>query len=335
MSIQSAAARAKRASLASYTLRRTAFTVQRFEVLARSGKPRRPICLVYGNCQAEPVRALLASSAEFTDAYEVVRIPAVHEVRASQMARFERIFRAASLILTQPVKDGYRGLPLGTDELLAQAARDCNVIRFPALYYDALYPLQIYVHVDGGPALSAPMTEYHDLRTLCAATKGLPTEATVRWVSEYRPPDAALHAAAEHASAMIRHYESGTDVRVLDSIISPQAHARSFFTVSHPARVVLQRIADGIQEVLGFKPVSNGHDGREPLGLFRTPLEQPVIDALGLATEPSVDWIIKGKPVSTDDVVRCHLNWYRQRPDVVQAGLSEHADRIAEFGLLR
>ena len=262
-------------------------------------------------------------------------MPAVHEVSASQIPRLQRVFRAASLILTQPVKDGYRGLPLGTNELIALAPRSCKVIRFPALYYDALYPLQVYVHVDGGPALSAPMTVYHDLRTLCVAAKGLSAEAAVRRVSEYRLPDDALRAAAERASAMIRHYESGTDIRVLDCIVaSPQAHARSFFTVSHPARFVLQRIADGIQDILGFKPARDGHHNGEPLGVFRTPLEQPVIDALGLAAEPGGDWIIKGKRVSTADVVRVHVDWYRQHPDVVQAGLGEHADRIAAFGLL-
>jgi hypothetical protein len=334
MSIHSAASRAKQARLASYTLRRASYTVRRFGVPARARR-RRPLCLVYGNCQAEPVRALLASSAEFADGYEAVRIPAVHEVSASQIPRLQRVFRAASLIVTQPVKDGYRALPIGTDELTALAPRDCNVIRFPALYYDALYPLQVYVHIDGGRALSAPMTVYHDLRTLCAAAKGSSAEGAVRRVSEYRPPETALHAAAERASAMIRHHESGTDIRVLDSIIAPpDAHARSFFTVSHPSRFVLQRIADSVQDILGFTPASGALGNGEPLGVFRTPLEQPVIDALGLTSEPTADWIIKGKRVSTADVIRLHLDWYRRRPDVVQAGLSEHADRIAAFGLL-
>jgi Polysaccharide biosynthesis enzyme WcbI len=310
--------------------------MRRSEALARGGKPRRPICLVYGNCQAEPVRALLASSAEFADAYEAVRLPAVHEVSASQVPRFQRMFRAASLIVTQQVKDGYRGLPLGTGELIGLAPNDCRVIRFPALYYDALYPLQVYVHVDGPPPVPAPMTVYHDLRTLCTAANGLCAEAAVRWVSEYGPPETALHAAAERAAAMVRHYESGADIRVLDTIIArPQAHARSFFTVSHPARFVMQRIADGVQDILGLTPSSDVHANREPLGLFRTPLEQSVIDALGLAAEPASDWIIKGKRVSTADLVRLHVDWYRQRPDVVRAGLNEHADRIAAFGLLR
>src|SRR5947209_3264787 len=99
MSIHSAAARVGQAALASYALRR-------FEILARGGKPRRPLCLVHGNCQAEPIRALLASSAEFANRYEAVRIPGVRQLRAPQMAKVRRVCRLASLIVAQPVKDG-------------------------------------------------------------------------------------------------------------------------------------------------------------------------------------------------------------------------------------
>jgi hypothetical protein len=147
------------------------------------------------------------------------------------------------------------------------------------------------------------MTVYHDLRMLRAAATGLCAEAAVRWVSEYRAPETALHAAPEQAAAMTRHYESGTDIRIFDTIIAPpQAPARSFFTVSHPARFAMQRIADGVQDILGFTPASDVHANREPLGLCRTPLEQSVIDALGLAAEPAWDRIIKRKRVSTADV---------------------------------
>ena len=305
-------------------------------MLARAGKPARPLCLVYGNCQADPVRGLLANSAEFAASYEAVRIPAVHEISASQIPRLHRLFRGASLIVAQRVKDDYRGLPLGTDQVVALAPRGCSVIRFPALYYDALYPLQVYVHVDDRLSVPAPRTDYHDLRTLCAAAKDLTVEAAVRWVGQYRPPEAALHATAAQAAAMIRHYEGMSDVRILDRIIAPpRAHARSFFTVSHPARFVLQAIADSVHEILGFARASDVHGAREPLGLFRTPLEQPVIDALELASEPAPDWIIKGKRVSTADVVRLHLHWYRQHPNIVEAGLREHAGRVTAFDLLR
>jgi hypothetical protein len=327
MPSDSATARAMKAARARYTLRR-------FEVLARGGKPRRPLCLVYGNCQAEPIRALLASSDQFARSYDAVPIPAVHEITASQTARLRRVLRAASLLIAQPITEGYRGLPLGITEVAACTPRDCRVVRFPALHYDALYPLQVNVHVGERLTVSTPKTVYHDLRTLCAAARGLSADAAVRWVSEYRPPEHALRAAASQAAAMIRARESATDVHIFDRIIaSPQEHGRSFFTVNHPARFVLRRIASRLLDILEFPQQPDDHHG-EPLGVFRTPLEQPVIDALGLVARPAPDWIIKGKRVPTADVVRLHLDWYRQHSNAMRHGLSEHAERIAAFGLL-
>jgi hypothetical protein len=337
MSIRSLATRAKQAAVVAYDLRRASYTQRRFESLARSGKRTRRLCVVYGNCQAEPVRALLASSPEFAENYEAVRIPAVQDVTAPQLARLQRIIRGTSLIVAQPIKDRYRGLPLGTDEIVALASRECRVIRFPALYYDALYPLQAYVHTEGGPSVPAPVSVYHDLRTLCAAAQGLSTDMAVTWVGEYRPPEDAVRVAAERARASIRSRESATDVRVYDwVVVPPGANPRSFFTVDHPARFVLQRMANAVLDLLGLagSADADADGGREPLRQFQTPIEQPIIDALGLGCAAVADWIINGERVSAADVARAHLEWYRARPDLVRAGLAEHAERIAAFGLM-
>lgn len=326
--MRSVAARAKQATWSAYMLRR-------FDALARGGRRERPICVVYGNCQAEPVRVLLSRSTAFAAMYETVRIPAVHEITEHQTARLERLLPMISLIVGQPIKDGYRSLPLGIDEIIALAPGDCRVIRFPALYYDALYPLQAIVHVDGRRAVPAPVTIYHDLRTLSAAAKGHSAEAALRWVSRYDPPGTALRAAAEHAAAWVRERESTTDIRVLDWMTArPQAHARSFFTVNHPARFVLEHMVRGIHRALGLLSSGESFGNGEPLGTFRAPLEQPVIDALELPSHASPDWIIKGKAVASSEVARLHLAWYRKHPTVVSAGLREHAERIATFGLL-
>lgn len=314
---------------------RAAWSLRRFELLARGLKPRRPICLIYGNCQAEPIRALLAGAPEFAERYEAVRIPPVHLISASQVAKLHRVVRVASLIVAQPIKDAYRGYPLGTGEVLALAPDDCRVIRFPVLYYDALYPFQVNLHIDGRHAVQAPTTMYHDLRTLCAAAKGLRADAALQWMSEYRPPDGALRGIAEKAVATLRERQSTSDITAIDSIITaPGRQAQSFFTVNHPAGFVLERIACSVRAILGSATASDARQSREPLGVFRTPLERPVIDALGLASEPAPDWVIKGKRIPAADVVRLHLRWYQRHPHVVEAGLLEHSQRIEGLRLL-
>jgi len=329
MSIRSVAVGAMRAARTSHSLRR-------FDALARGGKTRRAVCLVYGNCQAEPIRALLERVPEFADSYEAVQIPPVHLIRDPEIAKLQRVFGTASLVIAQPIKDGYRGLPLGMREMVAFAPRDCELIRFPALHYDALYPFQVDVHIRGRQAIQAPLTMYHDLRTLCAAAKELSAADAARWVSHYSPPASRLLGLAEQAAARIRNRASATDIPALDAVITAaDGHARSFFTVNHPARFVLAHLADGVCASLGFITAEAPRSGREPLGVIRTPLESAVIDALGLAGDTVPDWVIKGKRIANADVVELHLDWYRRHREVMRSGLREHAERIADFGLLK
>ena len=212
------------------------------------------------------------------------------------------MLQATSVIVAQQIKAGYRGLPLGTEEIVALAPRNCTVIRLQALHYDALYPYQFNLRDDSLRDVPAPLTAYHDLRALCAAAKGLSAETAVRWISEYRPPEAALRAAAEQAEALIRDRERTTDISIAESVVAPpRAHGPSFLTVNHPTRFVLQRTARAIQHILGLDATIDAGDAQgapEPLGRFRTPLEQPVVDALRLACEPTSDWIIRGKRLS-------------------------------------
>lgn len=309
-------------------------TLRRFASLARGGKPRRPLCLVYGNCQAEPIRVLLASSPEFAARYETIRIPAVHEINAVQLRMLERLLRSTSLLIAQPIKEGYRQMSLGLHEILRYTPPSCQVIRFPNLRYDALYPFQAAVLTGNWNAASVPVTvRYHDLRTLCAAARRFSVEAATRWLSDYQPPKAVLKDIGDESAARLRRRESRADIRVFDWLLTgPERHARSFFTHNHPARVVLDRIANSVISRLGLAGGTLGD--AEPLGIWRTPLERPVVDALGLRCEARPDWIINGRPIVTIDLLQRHMNWYRRHPEIVQAAVNEHGERAAALGLL-
>ncbi|WP_241490615.1 WcbI family polysaccharide biosynthesis putative acetyltransferase, partial [Microbacterium testaceum] len=68
--------------------------------------------VVVGNCQAESLRLVIAS-----EALPAIRIPAVHELTATDAARLHDVLARASFLVAQPVRDDYRGLPLGTAQL--------------------------------------------------------------------------------------------------------------------------------------------------------------------------------------------------------------------------
>ena len=143
----------------------------------------RRLCVVYGNCQAEGLGDVLSSSPAFAEEYRVAAIPAVHMLSSSELRDLEQLIAGASLIVAQPVRPGYRGMGLGTDEVTAAAPSGCRVIRFPVLYYQGLFPFQAFVHHGGDNGrshVSAPVTgRHHDLRLLGCAAQGMDRDATM------------------------------------------------------------------------------------------------------------------------------------------------------------
>ncbi len=126
---------------------------------ARDG---RPLGVVHGNCQAEALRVLLAGSPTFP--WQLVRVPPAHELAAEDLPALDRLLGDCTLLLAQPVRDGYRGLPLGTSEVAARLAPGAQVVRWPVVYDAGVLPWQAIVRAADGA--EPPVVPYHDLRTL-------------------------------------------------------------------------------------------------------------------------------------------------------------------------
>ena len=293
---------------------------------------------MYGNCQAEGLGQVLSSSPAFATEYRVAAIPAVHMLSSSELLALEQLVAGASLIVAQPVKPGYRGMGLGTDEVTAAAPSGCRVIRFPVLYYQGLFPFQAFVHHggDSGRAhVNAPVTgRHHDLRILGCAAQGMEPDAAVEWLRSYAPDEAAVREIAENAAAEIRRRERDTDIPVFERIVSsPASHAGSFFTVNHPSRLSLRHVSEAIHEELGLPFEDLGTE--EPLDTFRTPLDEHVLKALGLPMNGRTEWVVDGEHVPTETLVAAHLGFYRERPEVVRAALREHVRRLRRLAVLK
>ena len=67
---------------------------------------------------------------------------------------------------------------------------------------------------------------------------------------------------------------------------------------------------------------------------FRTPLDEPVLKALGLPRNGRTDWVVEGEHVPTETLVEAHLDFYRERPEVVAAALREHVRRLRRLAVL-
>lgn len=272
----------------------------------------RPLAVVHGNCQAEALRALLAGSHGF--GWQCVRVPPVHELTSDDLGPYDRLLGAATLLVSQPVGPGYRGLPLGTAEVGARLAPGGQIVRWPVIRDAGLHPWQAIVRAADGA--EPPVVPYHDLRTLTGRT----------------PVQPDLVAAATHSRAeLARREQRDCDVAVSDLL--PGLGAQAVHTLNHPGNALLIGLAHRVQSALD-QPADAADPGRELLGGVRAPLELAVLSALGLDLEAARPyWLVGNEVVSARAVVETQRRWYATRPDVVAAGLARYADRLALLGL--
>ena len=274
----------------------------------------RPLGLVHGNCQAEALRVVLAGAAGLP--WQLVRVPPVHELVAEDLPALDALLAQSTLLVAQPVRDGYRGLPLGTVEVAARLAAGASVVRVPVVRDTAVHPWQAIVRVPDGA--EPPVVPYHDLRTLTGRS----------------PVDPDLPAAAAASRAELARREAA-DCDVAVSDLLPSFGVDAVHVLNHPGNGVLVALARRVQEALGT-PVDAADPGRALLGGIRAPLERDVLAWLGLDVALAREhWLVGGEPVAASTVVAAQRAWYATRPDVVAEGLRRYADRLPLLGLSR
>ncbi|ANY08885.1 WcbI family polysaccharide biosynthesis putative acetyltransferase [Pseudonocardia sp. HH130630-07] len=285
-----------------------------------SAPPPGPLALVWGNCQAESLRVLLATVPDLP--FAPVRIPPVHEIVDADLPHLRRVLARTALLASQPVRDGYRGLPLGTAEVGAALPGGARVVRWPVVRHPALHPWSAIVRHPDDPSLVPPPVPYHDLRALAAAAGRRPGGA---------PPARALREVGERGVAELARREARScDVGVADAIASFGADAAH--TLNHPGNGVLRLLADRVLGAAGV-PAASGDPGRELLGGLRAPLRPDVVGALGLSAVPRPHWLAGEVQIPEARVHDEQRHWYRDRPGWVEAGLRRHATTLEILGL--
>ena len=265
--------------------------------------------VVLGNCQAESLRLVMdAEDRRF------IRVPPVHEMTADDARRLHEVVAAAHTVVTQPVRDDYHDLPLGTRQVAA--ATTARVLTVPPVRFAGLHPFQAAIRVPGVDE-DPPLVAYHDVRTLAAAA-GLPVASALA-------PD-AVRAVGRASVDILRERERSTDIPVSDLFETVTAdHMR---TVNHPGNAIWLPLGARILDALGAAegPVD---PGRPLLDSVRAPLAAEVLEAWALSDEPQEQWIVEGKPVSDAEVREAHLTWYAEHPGFVAAATERLAALLA------
>lgn len=283
-----------------------------------------PTLTVIGNCQAESLRKLLMS----TDRFESVRIPPVHELTAEDMPWFGEMLQRTDVVVSQPIHDDYRGLPVGTTQTFAQVPTHAKKVVVPVLRFDGLMPYQAIIRDPDNSSLNPPVVPYHDLRLLVAAAgKG-----------NYPPRIAgadALRRAAAMSVGQIRDRERRHGAVVISDFLetNPVWH-----TVNHPNNETLLTLATGVLHHLGIPDTSVTPPDYEMLGELDAPVLAESADALGVeptSFEGRDHWKTRtDDPIDHERITSEQLEFYRQRPRLVEHGLRRHAKRIENLGLM-
>ncbi|WP_242456338.1 WcbI family polysaccharide biosynthesis putative acetyltransferase [Mycolicibacterium sp. P1-18] len=285
----------------------------------------RPLWLVVGNCQAEALRLVLDGVDDRP--YTTVRMPPVHELERSDLPYLRALLGRAAVLLSQPIRDGYRDLPLGTAELAAALPRTARVVRWPVIRYAGLHPFQAIVRHPADRSVVPPVVPYHDLRTVVAARDG--KAADDDWDVEV--DDAAFVAVAEASQAELARREGlQCDVGVSD-VLGPSG-ADAAHTVNHPGNGVLTELGRRALGALGVT-ASVPVPARTLLGSAIAPLEPRVLRARGIVAPGRVDWWFDGAELRSDDVHRAQLQWYRDNPDFIGLAVERHAHALDLLGL--
>jgi hypothetical protein len=269
--------------------------------------------VVVGNCQAESLRILIDSGERPT-----VRVPPVHELGGDETRRLHELIGAAAFVVTQPIRDGYHGLPLGTAELAKSVAPGGRLVTVPSVRFDGLHPFQLALRIPG-MYIDPPVVAYHDVRTLAAAAD-LPTVGVL---------DADMvREIGESSIAELRRREAHTDVAVSD-LFAPLStdHMR---TVNHPGNTILLPLAARVLETVGL-PGEPTDLGRPLLAAVRAPLESFVLEAWDLADDPRDHWLVDGRPLAVAEVREAQLDWYAQHPEFVRAAVDRAASLLKRW----
>lgn len=294
-----------------------------FYGLSELPPPGAAVLVVHGNCQAEAIRVVIAAS---TQAVSAVRIPPVHELCADDLPALRRLLSRTAILASQPVGDGYRGLPIGTDELAALAP-GAQVVRWPVVRYVGLHPYGALIRTPwrGDP----PAVPYHDLRTMAGFARGLAVENRPRGNQD---PVAFRAVAQASLDELDRRAASDGLVPVSDLITA--AGAGAMHTINHPGNAVLAPLAGRIMAAAGIADAPRD-PGRILLPSIVAPVRRDVLAALDLPlARARAHWLVGETEISDDAVARQQYPWYATRPEIIEAALRRCGPAIEALGLL-
>jgi hypothetical protein len=286
--------------------------------------------VIIGNCQAGALEIMLKTNDTFTDRFEFVSFSPVHEIPDDVIPKLHQAVADADVVIPQRVEESYRnGIGLGT-ETLAAIAGTAEVVRWPSVYWAGYFPDLFYLRNAAGEPVVDCAFDYHDRLILQAYADGLDADEVCRLVEDSgRPSNAEVW--AKNATAELGLRGKDCEVQVTSFIESRFRDELLFFTMNHPANVLLGFIAQQITDILGIpERIDHRRLPDEVLGPTFFPLHANHVRALelkfgsefGAGHIPFRSHWITYEP---REAVQIFFDYYARHPQLVELNLDSQA----------
>ncbi|MYM18892.1 peptide ABC transporter ATPase [Brevibacterium sp. 5221] len=311
----------------------------RFFGLADPAPGDRPLVVVHGNCQAGSVRRLLETAGA-----DAPLIPPVHELEAEDLPHLRRLLAAADFLVAQPVRRGYRGLPIGTEDIAEELGPGAGTVLIPSLRFSGYFPAQATLRPAWAGAVDPPLVAYHDLRTLLIAHRaphlaadpeapGAPARIAAAAGELEVSAAAVARLGADSVAELARREAAAGAVPASDLLAADIRAYRTHHTLNHPANAffarVVERVVRRLRDLGAALPGAVRPPDFEMLGAVRAALEAAAAQHFGLPARP---WSVDGRELPAARLRAAQLAWYAQHPDFVSYGLEHCRARLRLLG---
>lgn len=226
------------------------------------------LCLIYANCQGEPLEGLLCSSPGFSDRYETL-----HYVNFLAKGIPHEELSRCGLFLYQEL--GAKWGELSTAEVIKRLPGSCGHVVLPNMFFKGYWPFWTRER----------RFDFSDLYLNALIERGLnKSEILYLYLRTDIRRKYDIQAIFEESLAREREKEQLTDIKTVDYVLQMYKKERVFLTINHPAQRFLVFLANEVLQMTGHEllPEESIRNMPKPYEDFELPVHPQVIDFFGL-----------------------------------------------------
>ncbi|VEP13896.1 Tetratricopeptide repeat protein [Hyella patelloides LEGE 07179] len=287
-------------------------------------------CLIYGNCQIEPLREILETHSNFASNYQFIQLQPVHLLQKSNLEDLKSKIAKTDLFIHQLVSDDYQGIEqLGTNYLCSRLPSNSQKIAIPGAYFTGYHPAIINLKDGDGNKINEPC-DYHDVNLLYLFDRGKTVSEAVALIQQddFYQPEYVLKN-LEITLNELRRREQDLDICISDFISQNYRKQKLFHTINHPDITILNYLAECILNLLEL-PVNNQPKHlNEVLDFTDFPIYPSVAQALKLDFDIKPQYRIKGETLSLKQTVELFFDFYAENRELVKLNIIQHQEKYA------